>query len=928
MITNEVELLPKQHSYHNQQHHGEPVIERKEEKLSAAKQKLKQFKEKNKNGVSNPTNGSSAYPQPTNNFVPGQFMNEQIHHQSMSGRSSPVSVSSRLSNSANHRNENSKPSTPPAHQQPSFPNLAPPMLTNDPAIKEQLQLHVQTIGILVAEKAELQSRLGQYQKKADKTQEECDELMGRLKASRQKIVDLERQNSQMQQQFQQHPNGNANNSISNVNHSNQLQIEMQHLNNELNSKNLLINELKALLAECQEKLNVKQDEMQKLSQMTLDLKSHLEIAKMIESNGTNYEDEVLKLRESNASLEATLEKQKSDLLEEHQRLMETYKKQIESLVDQINRMTDEREEAFSKIDRLDYKVAELNRLNGELSTKIVHIEEEKLQQIQQLSAAQQSTPLVDTARVAQLEQKEKEYTSKIDLLENEIKYFKQQIDILLREQQEMNIFLNDKEQSISNLTKLVQNYEADREKFNAILEQGHSDKQTLSRCLKQNNELKEQLTELQDAYVKLTNTNLELATQLESERFKLKHVNETTPPKSEQVIREGLESIASELQAQMDTLDIKQEPREPVLSSDWGDEAESSNDRSNDSSADRNNNETKAITFMDTVKERIEYLEKENKDLNDYISLINQQLADKQEMLDQQTVSKANLDQLKELKNVIKHLEHEKADLSYQLNKLEELHSNNTTALLLAATVNNSNSNNTDNLSNGSLVGEEHLKNMKLLEEKFNKVMLENVDLKEKNQELEHVVQQLQFETETIIDYITMYQMERTKLNEKYKIKDEAIRSLSTQLQVNKLALHEVYNYLNAFTRLNQTSDALKPTSNQDDSDPTENEDQNQQETETEQKKLYLLQQIQKLLNELTFNSSSTLNSVNSVIEAQQQSPSNSKLHKSRLAAAQQTINSLSSNKNHDSEIDPHSIAAFRKETIQCSYCYGDLFVI
>lgn len=31
-----------------------------------------------------------------------------------------------------------------------------------------------------------------------------------------------------------------------------------------------------------------------------------------------------------------------------------------------------------------------------------------------------------------------------------------------------------------------------------------------------------------------------------------------------------------------------------------------------------------------------------------------------------------------------------------------------------------------------------------------------------------------------------MYQMERIKLNEKYKIKDEAIRSLSTQLQVNK----------------------------------------------------------------------------------------------------------------------------------------------
>lgn len=40
--------------------------------------------------------------------------------------------------------------------------------------------------------------------------------------------------------------------------------------------------------------------------------------------------------------------------------------------------------------------------------------------------------------------------------------------------------------------------------------------------------------------------------------------------------------------------------------------------------------------------------------------------------------------------------------------------------------------------------------NYKLLEEKFKRVMAENADLKEKNQQLDHMVQQLQFETETI----------------------------------------------------------------------------------------------------------------------------------------------------------------------------------
>ncbi len=34
-----------------------------------------------------------------------------------------------------------------------------------------------------------------------------------------------------------------------------------------------------------------------------------------------------------------------------------------------------------------------------------------------------------------------------------------------------------------------------------------------------------------------------------------------------------------------------------------------------------------------------------------------------------------------------------------------------------------------------------------------------------------------------------MYQMERLKLNEKYKVKDETIRSLTTQLQINKVKI-------------------------------------------------------------------------------------------------------------------------------------------
>jgi hypothetical protein len=60
--------------------------------------------------------------------------------------------------------------------------------------------------------------------------------------------------------------------------------------------------------------------------------------------------------------------------------------------------------------------------------------------------------------------------------------------------------------------------------------------------------------------------------------------------------------------------------------------------------------------------------------------------------------------------------------------------------------------------SNMAMLSSEQLKNFKLLEEKFNKVMKTNADLSEKNQQLEHMIQQLQFETETIGIYIYLYE--------------------------------------------------------------------------------------------------------------------------------------------------------------------------
>jgi hypothetical protein len=194
--------------------------------------------------------------------------------------------------------------------------------------------------------------------------------------------------------------------------------------------------------------------------------------------------------------------------------------------------------------------------------------------------------------------------------------------------------------------------------------------------------------------------------------------------------------------------------------------------------------------------------------------------------------------------------------------------------------------------------------------------MNENADLKEKNQELDHVVSQLQFETETIVDYITMYQMEREKLNKKYELKDETIRSLCTQLQINKLALQELNNYFGAYIRIGDSS------------------------SEEDSKKMFILIQAQSLLNELTSRSSSSLqNSMNNFSSSNRLNPNNNNNNSNNINMVNKLKQNLAHTSNHHNEhhekqeqhandIDPVSVQAFRSKVSVCPSCQGDLFVV
>jgi len=140
--------------------------------------------------------------------------------------------------------------------------------------------------------------------------------------------------------------------------------------------------------------------------------------------------------------------------------------------------------------------------------------------------------------------------------------------------------------------------------------------------------------------------------------------------------------------------------------------------------------------------------------------------------------------------------------------------------------------------------------------------MNENAELKEKNQELEHVISQLQFETETI-----------------------------------KLALNELNNYFGAYTTTTSLNDP-----------------------ESESKRIFILNQAQYLLNELTLRSTTTLQTLSSTLKNNNLKQIDSNKLGSQQQQQQQSL--------QHQKIDNNSIQAFKSVVTVCPSCQGDLFVV
>nr|XP_021407024.1 golgin subfamily A member 2 isoform X4 [Lonchura striata domestica] len=684
------------------------------------------------------------------------------------------------------------------------------------ALREQLQVHIQTIGILVSEKSELQTALGHTQQAARQKSGEAESLAARLHSSRQRVSELERTLSSISTQQKQSEK-----------HNKELVKERDNLKLELYKRSKSSEEIKQQNSELSEKVHslVSQNSAMKLD--VEDLQKKLEMAELMiqqfSSQGgsldanqqlqmaleekASLETQVAQLSESLHQLQAERDQYVEKLREEGN----IWQQRVQQFSEQIHTMAEEKEKHMAKIQELEDSVAEL------LSTSAVKPMD-----------TEPASPPGPTAAELSLQEE-------IQRLQQEKEELQGQYQAQVRDNEQLSHLNREQEEQLLELEKTVQRYSEEAVDRQQILEDMQSDKATISRALSQNRDLKEQLAELQNGFVKLTNENMEVTSALQSEQHVKKELAKRLGQLQENLaeLKETLELKTQEargLQEQRDqcyshlqqyTLAFQQLTAEK-------DELHKQfllqtqlMDRLQHEEVQGKVTVEMHLKELQQTKESLEAVAKENKELQAQISQlaaemdgrILHQLEEGDEAMTEE-IQKPSLvipekfeshdEMVTFVTSAMSQVEQEREDLRKQLAAQKQ----QCRTLLQQITALRQEQQHHVMLDGGSIMDtvpvevHEALKTaMDKLQLRFTELMREKADLKERLEELEHRCIQLSGETDTIGEYIALYQSQRAILKQRHQEKEEYISRLAQDKEEMKMKLLELQDLVMRLVR-------------------------------------------------------------------------------------------------------------------------------
>ncbi|CAH8495551.1 unnamed protein product [Schistosoma rodhaini] len=372
--------------------------------------------------------------------------------------------------------------------------------------KEQIKAHAKTIGILVAEKTELQSQVTHLDNLAGQRLREIEEVNSKLKASRQQILDLERNLSESNATMNSLQTGN-----------NDLQNQITCLQKKIKHEEIARRDLECELAETNSRLTAKSCELAQTGISLKELKQQLEFSQIYANqllNTTNslvcsedkkYSEEKEEWLSERADLQNRLK-----VLELSLSSMDTEKKQLDSQYH--NYVAQVEQEAND----LRCQLSETNKLKQEMELSLESVSRqlrEKDNEISDLTCRLNSIQIIPTPSTVQskpltsssVEEQnvnstviDQQFLEQIEMLETQLKSRTEELENANVEVRRLTVQLSTFEETVEQL----QNSLADRD---VVLATATSERSALSRAVEQNKNLKQQLSDLQTAYTQMCN---------------------------------------------------------------------------------------------------------------------------------------------------------------------------------------------------------------------------------------------------------------------------------------------------------------------------------------------------------------------------------------------------------------------------------------
>ncbi|XP_026513028.1 golgin subfamily A member 2 isoform X5 [Terrapene carolina triunguis] len=677
------------------------------------------------------------------------------------------------------------------------------------SLREQLQVHIQTIGILVSEKSELQTALAHTQQAARQKSGEAEDLAARLQSSRQRVSELERTLSSIstqQKQLEKH-----NREVVKERDSLKLDLykqskgseELKQQNSELLEKlHSLVSENSAMkldLEDLHKKLEMAELMIQQFSSQSGILDANQQLQMALEERA-NLETQITQLSESLRQLQVERDQYVEKLKEEGS----IWQQRVQQLSEQVHTLMEEKEKNVTQIQELEASVAEM---------------------LSRSAKPNDSEPaLPEGPTEAELSLQEE-----VQRLQQEKEELHGQYQAQVRDNEQLSHLNQEQEERLQELEKTVQRYSEESVDRQQILENMQSDKATISRALSQNRELKEQLAELQNGFVKLTNENMEVTSALQSEL----HVKKELAKKIGQ-LQEKLAELTETVELKTQEAQGLQEQRDQyyghlqqytVAYQHLANEKEELHkqyllqtqlmDRLQHEEVQGKVTAELHLKELQQTKESLAAVAKENRELQAQISQLAAELDDRvlhrvegdgveTEKMIEETVKSSLVipedfesreEMVTFLTSAMSQVEKEREEMRQQLAEqkrqcrglLQQI------AALRQEQQHNVTSGGGYTTDTVPVEVHEALKTaMEKLQSRFTDLMHEKADLKDRVEELEHRCIQLSGETDTIGEYIALYQSQRAILKQRHREKEEYISRLAQDKEEMKMKLLEL----------------------------------------------------------------------------------------------------------------------------------------